>query len=74
MTTKDPGLFLTEDDIDDLNAALSMAYVGSNFEDAGGSGDSGVHLRELCGNITRKLCAIRNRHGDGMTFNAAARS
>ncbi len=53
---------LTEDDVDDLNSALSLAYVGSNFERPGDSGDSGFHLKALLDQVTHLLCNIRNRH------------
>lgn len=56
------GIVLSEDDIRDLNSALSMAWIGGSLEDADGSCDSGVHLKNLCGSISEHLCRIRARH------------
>ncbi|TDK23429.1 hypothetical protein E2F46_10950 [Luteimonas aestuarii] len=54
---------LTEDDIDDFNKALSLAFVGGNYEAPHESGDSGAHLKNLCDAISQHLCRIRNRRG-----------
>lgn len=56
------GFQLTEDDIQDLNSAISLAWIASSCEDPEGSCDSGVHLKNLCGSISTHLCAIRSRH------------
>lgn len=57
---------LTDDDIDDFNDALSMAYVAACMEGAGDSCDAGLHLKAQCDAILGKLCSIRKRHGGGM--------
>ena len=59
---------LTEDDIDDFNTALSLAYVGSNYERPGDTGDSGEHLKNLCNSVSHLLCNIRNRHTSDSEF------
>lgn len=56
-----PSLVLSEDDVDDLNKALSLACVGAGAEGSG-DGASGIHLASLCDSIAEHLCNIRRRH------------
>lgn len=57
-------IVLSEDDVGDFNRALSLIWIGSSVEDADGSCDAGVHLKNLCDVASALLCNIRNRHAD----------
>lgn len=51
---------LSEDDVQDFNAALSLVLLGAPIEEPAGV-DEAVHLRNLCRVAAEKLCGIRDR-------------
>lgn len=56
----EPKNTLSQSDVDDFNAALSLVMVASSLDEPA-SVDDAIHLRAVCRIAAEKLCQIRNR-------------